>query len=79
MTRPLVWLRLYRGIADAIRLARQCDPRRLLPGVVGDLAPTPSASVPDADDRQPVDLAAALKASVEAAHQRRIEAMGDAS
>lgn len=66
-------------IADAIRLARQGDPRRLLPGVVGDLAPTPSASVPDADDRQPVDLVAALKASVEAAHQRRIEAMGDAS
>ena len=28
---------------------------------------------------EPVDLAAALKASVEAAHQRRIEAMGDAS
>lgn len=66
-------------IADAIRLARQGDPRRLLPGVVGHLAPTPSASVPDADDRQPVDLAAALKASVEAAYQRRIEAMGDAS
>ena len=67
------------AIADAIRLARQGDPRRLLPGVVGDLAPTPSASVPDADDRQPVDLVAALKASVEAAYQRRIEAMGDAS
>jgi hypothetical protein len=32
---------------------------------------------PAADE--PVDLAAALKASVEAAHQRRIEAMGDAS
>ena len=32
-------------------------------------------TVPD----EPVDLAAALKASVEAAHQRRIEAMGDAS
>ena len=36
-------------IADAIRLAREGDPRRLLPGVVGDLAgasgPAPQAAV----------------------------------